>query len=167
MQRFPQSVYGMGAAYNSSEFQFVVIHIHTNRPGTAGFGSSDGAKSYSATAENCDGIACGDSSACCGVKSHCQRFNQTQFFRCEFCGIQLVRRHHNKLSECAIPLHSESLVALARIRTPTSARCACTAAGVRRESYIHANRESGIAVGLHDCSRDFMARNAWIRNQWV
>src|SRR5450755_439406 len=117
MHRLPLAVNRVSAAGGACKFQLVVVHINADRTRAARTRSSYGAQTHSATTHNCDSVAGGDPSTRHCVKSDCQGFNQAQFLRCEFCRIQLFWRHHDEFCESTVPLHSESLVELAGVRT--------------------------------------------------
>ena len=142
MERFYRAVDRVSATCRMRELQFFVVNINAYRAGALSMGRGNGAKPNSSTTENRDRIGRRDAPTGHGVKTNSQRLNQAQFLRRKSRGIQLLWRHDNVLGERTIPLHSKSLIELAGIRTPSSARRAFAAACVRRESHVRALRQT-------------------------
>src|SRR5689334_3681606 len=146
MQWLLEAVDGVSGTRGLCQLQFFVVHIDADRACAAETRSSHRTQPHSATTENCDGVIPGKSSTCRRVKSHGQRLNQAQFFWSESGRIQLVSRHDDEFAERTVSLDAKSLVELTSIRTPSPARCAFAAAGVRAECDIHSGGEFAVAA---------------------
>ena len=111
---------------------------------------------------------CGYTSTCDGMKSDGKRFHQAQLFQRQLSGIQFFSRHHNEFGECAIPLHTESLVELASVRTSTQTGRAFAATRIWGDRYVRARRQYGFASEVfNDGRRYFMSQNARICDEWI
>src|SRR3954470_4896863 len=165
VQRFPPDVNRAGGACQFSEFELFFIHVDTDGASTPGTCSSYRSEPHSSTSENCDAVFCRDSPARHSMKSHRQRLNQAEFLCRQLCRIELLSRHRDEFSERSVPLHAESLVELAGIRTSTPARRTLSAACVRRYGNIRSYRQFALATpGLQDLRRHFMPKNPGIRD---
>ena len=111
----------MGAAGRQRQPEFFILHINADRARAANARTSHGAEPYSAAAKNRHRIGRVDPSARHRVKSHRERLDQAQFLPRKPCRIKLLAGHRDEFSERAVPLHAESLVELAGIRTPPPA----------------------------------------------
>ena len=101
------------------------------------------------------------------MKSHCQRFNETEFLGRELRRVQLFCRHYDEFSECTISLHTERLVKLAGIWTSAPTRSAFTATCVRRQSHIGSGGQPTVAAWFDDGRAHFMSQDSWKRDQRV
>jgi len=134
------------AAQYIDDDELLIIHINTNGASAACVRSSHRAQSHATASQYGDSVVCFHQTARHSMKSHRQRFDQAQLFRREFCPIQLLSRHRDEFCKRSVPLHAESLIELARIRTSPPARSAAAAVRIWRESYIGSSRQQAIPL---------------------
>ena len=121
MQRFLRAVDSMGPAGRQRQLEFVILHINTDGASSAGIRTGHDAEPYSAATKNRHRIGPGDPPARHRVKAHRERLNQAQLLPRKPGRIQLFAGHRDEFGERTVPLHAESLVELAGIRTPPPA----------------------------------------------
>ena len=93
------------------------------------------------------------------MKSDGKRFHQAQLFQGKLSGIQFFSWQHNEFGKGAIPLHTESLVELASVRTSAQTRRALAAVRVWGHRYVRPRRQCASRPG----SSTTVADTSWPR----
>src|SRR5277367_444044 len=144
------------------EVKLIIVKVDSDGRGAGKMRGRDGAEAYTSAAEDGNFVSGGDAASGDRVKTHCERFHETEFLNRKCGRVEFIRRHGNEFSQGTVALDAESFIKFASVGASAEAGSAFATICVRRHGDIYTGTECRERRNsFDDCGGNFVPGDAW------